>query len=300
MQLQRTILWIVFSMSLLFLWDSWQRHNGKPSLLMGMSGQSETKAGAKGAPPPAPGAAAKSDASVPAAPGAVPAAPGAAAAAPTGGTAVPASPAAALIKLRSDTLALEVDPVGGQIRRAELLKHKAGSETIGRNSGHVVLLHDDHSHPGITGTGSSLTLPIATTGHGWEGNTRYQVTLTATDGNGLIHTGGERNVTVDGAQNETVDGEPIKDDPIVRQRIAQLGTDQVLSTVATREAEVAGAHLLAVGQPGDQAGVLVIGMRHDVEHAAQHVELLHAVQDLGGVGLCGRALGEDEGTLVHV
>jgi len=36
MQLQRTILWIVFSMSLLFLWDSWQRHNGKPSLLMGM------------------------------------------------------------------------------------------------------------------------------------------------------------------------------------------------------------------------------------------------------------------------
>ena len=28
MQLQRTILWVVFSMSLLFLWDSWQRHNG--------------------------------------------------------------------------------------------------------------------------------------------------------------------------------------------------------------------------------------------------------------------------------
>ena len=141
MQLQRTILWIVFSMSLLFLWDSWQRHNGKPSLLMGMGSQSETKAGAKGAPPAEPGAAAKSDASVPAAPGAVPAAPSAAA--PTAGAAVPASPAAALIKLRSDTLALEVDPVGGQIRRAELLKHKAGSETIGRNSGHVVLLHDD-------------------------------------------------------------------------------------------------------------------------------------------------------------
>jgi YidC/Oxa1 family membrane protein insertase len=27
-QLQRTILWVVFSMSLLFLWDSWQRYNG--------------------------------------------------------------------------------------------------------------------------------------------------------------------------------------------------------------------------------------------------------------------------------
>ena len=63
MQLQRTILWIVFSMSLLFLWDSWQRHNGKPSLLMGMTTQSDSKAGAKGTPPAAPGAAAKSSSS---------------------------------------------------------------------------------------------------------------------------------------------------------------------------------------------------------------------------------------------
>ncbi len=76
------------------------------------------------------------------------------------------------------------------------------------------------------------------------------------------------------------------------ERIAQLGADQVLSAVATREAEVAGAHLFAVGQPGDQLGVLVIGVGHDVEHAAQHVELLHAVQDLGGVGLGWGALGE--------
>jgi YidC/Oxa1 family membrane protein insertase len=35
MQLQRTILWIVFSMSLLFLWDNWQKHNGKPSMFGG-------------------------------------------------------------------------------------------------------------------------------------------------------------------------------------------------------------------------------------------------------------------------
>ena len=49
----------------------------------------------------------------------------------------------------------------------------------------VLLLHDDHTHPGTTGTGSSITFPIAATGHGWEGNTRYQVTLTAVDGDGL-------------------------------------------------------------------------------------------------------------------
>ncbi len=144
MQMQRTILWIVFSMSLLFLWDSWQRHNGKPSLLVGMMGQTDSKGADKAAP--AIGAA-KSDASVPVAPSSVPGAAavpaGANAAAATGGAAVPASPAAALIKLRSDTLALEIDPVGGQIRRAELLKHRAGIESVGRTSGPVVLLHDE-------------------------------------------------------------------------------------------------------------------------------------------------------------
>src|SRR5690606_5259687 len=67
--------------------------------------------------------------------------------------------------------------------------------------------------------------------------------------------------------------------------------DQVLAAITPREAEVAGAHFLAVGQPGDQAGVLVIGMRHDIKHAAHHLELLHPVQDLGRVGLCRGALG---------
>ena len=35
MQTQRMILWIVFSMSLLFLWDAWQKHNGQPSMFGG-------------------------------------------------------------------------------------------------------------------------------------------------------------------------------------------------------------------------------------------------------------------------
>ncbi|MBA3477227.1 MAG: membrane protein insertase YidC, partial [Lautropia sp.] len=35
MQTQRTILWVIFVMSLLFLWDSWQKHSGKPSLFGG-------------------------------------------------------------------------------------------------------------------------------------------------------------------------------------------------------------------------------------------------------------------------
>ncbi|MFN8960392.1 MAG: membrane protein insertase YidC, partial [Betaproteobacteria bacterium] len=33
MDIQRTILWVIFGMSLLFLWDSWQRHQGRASML---------------------------------------------------------------------------------------------------------------------------------------------------------------------------------------------------------------------------------------------------------------------------
>ncbi len=52
----------------------------------------------------------------------------------------------------------------------------------------VVLLHDDHSHPGSSGTGTTFTLPIEATGHGWEGETRYRVDLTAVDSDGLATT----------------------------------------------------------------------------------------------------------------
>lgn len=32
MDMQRTILWMIFSLSLLFLWDGWQKYNGQPSM----------------------------------------------------------------------------------------------------------------------------------------------------------------------------------------------------------------------------------------------------------------------------
>ena len=32
MDMQRTILWMIFSLSLLFLWDGWQKYNGHPSM----------------------------------------------------------------------------------------------------------------------------------------------------------------------------------------------------------------------------------------------------------------------------
>jgi YidC/Oxa1 family membrane protein insertase len=30
--IRRTMLWVVFSMSLVFLWDAWQKHTGHPSM----------------------------------------------------------------------------------------------------------------------------------------------------------------------------------------------------------------------------------------------------------------------------
>ncbi len=145
MQLQRTILWVVFSMSLLFLWDSWQRHNGKPSLL---SGQPAAQAPAAAPPATGEGSGATAPGAVPSAPSAAsvpgsvaPAAPAAAAQSAPAATA--GSPASELITLSSDTLQLKIDPVGGQVRRAVLLRHKAGSETLTPNEGHVVLLQDD-------------------------------------------------------------------------------------------------------------------------------------------------------------
>ena len=31
-EMRRTLLWVVFSMSLVLLWDAWNKHNGQPSM----------------------------------------------------------------------------------------------------------------------------------------------------------------------------------------------------------------------------------------------------------------------------
>ena len=67
-QTQRTILWVVFSVSLLLLWDNWQSHNGKPSMFgpqrVATKTADQAPAGAS-APARAPG---NTDASIPTAP----------------------------------------------------------------------------------------------------------------------------------------------------------------------------------------------------------------------------------------
>jgi YidC/Oxa1 family membrane protein insertase len=137
MPTQRLILWIIFSMSLLFLWDAWQRHQGQPTLFgpqpqkaepaaAPAGGATSSTSGASPARSSAPGA----DPSIPTAP-----APASAAAAQIPGAAEAAAPRTESIRLSNDVLALDIDPIGGQIRRGELLRHR---DTITRN-GNVLL-----------------------------------------------------------------------------------------------------------------------------------------------------------------
>ncbi|WP_396267578.1 membrane protein insertase YidC [Ideonella sp.] len=98
--MRRTLLWVVFTMSLLMLWDGWNRHTGQPTLF--------------GAPvaTTAAGPAAASAA------GAAAAAGGATAATP------PTSPSgqpAEQIVVSTDVLKVTLDGKGGDMRRAELL-----------------------------------------------------------------------------------------------------------------------------------------------------------------------------------
>ncbi|MEO6269523.1 MAG: membrane protein insertase YidC [Lautropia sp.] len=140
MQTQRTILWVIFVMSLLFLWDSWQKYNGHPSLFGGSTpasqpavtpGQDGGKAGGR------PGSAAE-DASIPSAPSVPAVAQGG-----KPGASAPASVSAAgkLVRIGNDVLQAEIDTLGGQIRRVELLKHREISNQ--KDSGNLVMLSSE-------------------------------------------------------------------------------------------------------------------------------------------------------------
>ncbi|GAA4333181.1 membrane protein insertase YidC [Pigmentiphaga soli] len=113
MDMQRTILWMIFSLSLLFLWDGWQKYNGHPSLF----GTTPVKTATTDAKP-APAA----DGSVPAGT-AAPAATAASPAAVPGGAAQAAAAQAEQIVITTDVLRLTFDTEGAQIVKAELLKH---------------------------------------------------------------------------------------------------------------------------------------------------------------------------------
>jgi YidC/Oxa1 family membrane protein insertase len=112
MDIKRTVLWVVFSFSLLLLWDSWMRHNGQASMFSPAPDATQqapatTEGGAQSLPQ-----ASAADAQIA----------GTATVADVG--AAPAATTGQLITITTDVIKAEINTVGGQITRLELLNHK--------------------------------------------------------------------------------------------------------------------------------------------------------------------------------
>lgn len=114
MDIRRTVLWMIFSFSLLLLWNNWQIHNGKPSLFGAPTPTASTNANGT------PAAANNATPSVPNAPPATAAAPSA-----VPGAAAPVPTRSEEVVITTDVLRLTFDTLGAQLVRAELLKYPA-------------------------------------------------------------------------------------------------------------------------------------------------------------------------------
>ncbi len=112
--IRRTILWGVFLMSLVLLWDAWQKHNGHPSLFGPAARPAAVAAASAPAGVPA-------SAGVPLASGAVAAA-AAAPAAPSPGNAAP--PTGETVTITTDVVKATFDSRGGTLVRLELLAYR--------------------------------------------------------------------------------------------------------------------------------------------------------------------------------
>ncbi len=109
--IRRTVLWVVFSMSLLLLWDAWQKHQGKPSLF--------SPSPAATAPAPAAGASGDSASGVPSATAVA----GAAGSTPAAAPATAAAPVGQQFVITTDLVKATFSSVGGNLVQLELLKH---------------------------------------------------------------------------------------------------------------------------------------------------------------------------------
>ena len=127
--IRRTLLWVVFTMSLVLLWDGWNKHTGQPS----MFSASPRPAAAVSAAPT--GALPASQVGVPtaSATGALPVATPASGAAATPTAAAPGAAAGELTTVTTDLVKAQFDSVGGNLVKLELLQH-VDSEDRKRNT----------------------------------------------------------------------------------------------------------------------------------------------------------------------
>jgi YidC/Oxa1 family membrane protein insertase len=113
--MRRTLLWVVFTMSLVLLWDAWNKHTGQPSLFGGTP-----RPAATGPAGPAGGAAPAAAVPAPASVGTPPVAAGGMPAVP----AAPAVPASEQVVVTTDVVRATFDSVGGALVTRELLAHR--------------------------------------------------------------------------------------------------------------------------------------------------------------------------------
>ena len=133
--IRRTLLWVVFTMSLVMLWDAWNRHNGQPTLFGGPIA-TESASAVSGPLPngvPAPVAATGTSAQPATAPVAA------------ANTAAPGEQ----VVIRTDVLKVTLDSRGGDMARVELLKYPEVEDPTKP----VVLLDESPTHIYLAQTG---------------------------------------------------------------------------------------------------------------------------------------------------
>jgi len=146
--IRRTLLWGIFLASLFFIWESWNRHNGQPSMFgpparVATPGAASTAAAP--APTPVPGGSLPG-AAAPAAP--VPGAP--VAAAPTAAPVAASAPAPSQqVTVATDLVRATIDSTGATLARVELLKQVDPLD----KSKHMVLLDRSASRLYLAETG---------------------------------------------------------------------------------------------------------------------------------------------------
>ncbi len=122
MDIRRTVLWMIFSFSLLVLWNNWQTYNGKPSLFGGTPPTQQ-----QAADPQAQADRAGSGSLTPS----VPTAPSPEQAGPSStvpGSSAPLAASSEQIVVTSDVLRLTFDTTGAQIVRAELMNYPVSGD----------------------------------------------------------------------------------------------------------------------------------------------------------------------------
>jgi YidC/Oxa1 family membrane protein insertase len=120
MDIKRTVLWVVFSFSLLMLWDNYNRYTGKPSIFFdNPTTQAATPAATgdgKAAPAPTADVPTSSSAQQANASGV-----------PT--TAATTAAKSEVITITTDLIKVDIDTVGGEIRHLELLTHHESADS---------------------------------------------------------------------------------------------------------------------------------------------------------------------------